>query len=261
MKAFLIAISFLTRIPYHTEDEIDDKTWQDSLVFYPFCGFIIGLFSILPFIILITLSKITCFYINDLAIIAISAFLYVVISEYMTRLLHFDGFCDCLDAFSAMNTSKERRLEIIKDPHVGSSGVAGGALLLMGKMIFLLFICFKYIYFSGNHLELIILLMLVPMLARFSIVLLASIGTYPRKSGTAFTTVGKVGVKNLLFAFITMLPIMGMNIRHWIMFVVILLSVFYWKRKSDKALGGVTGDVLGACCETAEIAMLFLILL
>ena len=261
MKAFLIAISFLTRIPYRTEDDIDDKTWQDSLIFYPFCGFIIGLLSVLPFIILILLNKTNYFYINDLAIIAISAFLYVVISEYMTRLLHFDGFCDCLDAFSAMTISKERRLEIMKDPLVGSSGVAGGALLLTGKIICLLFLSFKYIYFSGNHLELIILLMLVPMLARFSIVLLASIGKYPRKSGTAFSTVGKVGIKITLFAFVTILPIMGIDIRHWIMFVIILLSVFYWKKKSDKALGGVTGDVLGACCETAELAMLFVILL
>ncbi len=264
-KSLMLAISFLTRLPYSTDEKISDNTWKNSLVFYPFCGFIIGIIAVLPLIIGVFLRNSLLIQINDIAIIALSGFLYVVISEYMNRLLHFDGFCDCLDAFSAMTASKERRLEIMKDPLVGSSGVAGGALLLFGKVIFALLICFKAIYFDSPIIY-IYLLIAVPAIARLGIVFLAQIGTYPRKSGTAFNVVGKIGLMRVIIAFFSIaplliLPLIFLDLTIWVMFFVMIFSVVYWKRKSTEALGGVTGDVLGACVETAENAMLLVILI
>jgi len=37
--------------------------------------------------------------------------------------------------------------------------------------------------------------------------------------------------------------------------------IFYWKIKSTSKIGGVTGDVLGACCETTELAVAFAFLI
>ncbi len=44
--------------------------------------------------------------------------------------LHEDGWTDCLDAAFAP-TSRARRLEILKDPHIGAHGASGLAILLL----------------------------------------------------------------------------------------------------------------------------------
>jgi adenosylcobinamide-GDP ribazoletransferase len=59
-------------------------------------------------------------------VIAIAALLLV------TGMLHFDGFVDCCDALLG-SRSVERRLEILRDSHVGAYGVAGGASLLLAR--------------------------------------------------------------------------------------------------------------------------------
>lgn len=46
----------------------------------------------------------------------------------LTGGLHEDGFVDCVDAAFAP-VSRERRLEILKDPHVGAHGLTGAVLL------------------------------------------------------------------------------------------------------------------------------------
>lgn len=48
----------------------------------------------------------------------------------MTGGLHEDGWMDCMDAAFAP-VSRERRLAILKDPHIGAHGVTGGVLLLL----------------------------------------------------------------------------------------------------------------------------------
>ena len=44
----------------------------------------------------------------------------------LTRGLHLDGFMDCCDAFLG-GFSRERRLEILRDSHVGAFAVVGVA--------------------------------------------------------------------------------------------------------------------------------------
>ena len=50
----------------------------------------------------------------------------------LTGGLHLDGLADCCDGLLS-STSVERRLEILKDPHVGAFGVIGLVLVLMLK--------------------------------------------------------------------------------------------------------------------------------
>jgi adenosylcobinamide-GDP ribazoletransferase len=56
----------------------------------------------------------------------------LVVWVVLTGGLHLDGLADCCDGLLA-STSVERRLEIMKDPHVGAFGVIGLVLLLMLK--------------------------------------------------------------------------------------------------------------------------------
>ena len=51
----------------------------------------------------------------------------LVVWVFLTGGLHLDGLADCCDGLLA-STAVERRLEIMKDPHVGAFGVIGAGL-------------------------------------------------------------------------------------------------------------------------------------
>src|SRR5687767_7053569 len=58
--------------------------------------------------------------------------LTLVVWVVLTGGLHLDGLADCCDGLLA-STTVERRLEIMKDPHMGAFGVTGLILVLMLK--------------------------------------------------------------------------------------------------------------------------------
>ena len=97
-------------------------------------------------------------------------------------------------------------------------------------------------------------LITVPVFARFAMTFLACIGNYPRNKGTGKTVIENTTFISVFIGFITTIPLIILIKPYSIISVIILLllTVYYWKIKADKLLGGVTGDILGACCETAE---------
>ena len=63
----------------------------------------------------------------------LAAALILVAWAALTGMLHLDGWADCCDALVAP-LSRERRLEVMKDPRLGSFGGAGLILLLLVKL-------------------------------------------------------------------------------------------------------------------------------
>lgn len=262
-QGFLLALSFLTRFPVNVKYAGDTAVWKWSTAFYPLCGAVLGIFAMLPLFIAAVVAPPNI----SLRIILITPFIYVALLQWFTRMLHFDGFCDCCDAFTAMSASKERRLEIMKDCHVGSSAIGGAILLLLGKTMALYLLITANSFISNNITALILPLIAIPVFARFAIVCLAAIGTYPRKTGTGALIVGNVPFYSLFIATVTVIPVFWLIFKYFSIYTMLLcffvtaFGVFYWKIKSGHKIGGVTGDVLGACSETTEfsIAIAFLI--
>jgi adenosylcobinamide-GDP ribazoletransferase len=58
--------------------------------------------------------------------LGVAAALAVVVDLALTGLLHFDGLVDCADALLAP-MDRPRRLDVLRDPHVGAFGLAAGA--------------------------------------------------------------------------------------------------------------------------------------
>jgi adenosylcobinamide-GDP ribazoletransferase len=56
----------------------------------------------------------------------------VALCAALTGGIHLDGLCDTCDALGS-HRSRERRLEILKDPHIGAFGVLGCVLYLLGQ--------------------------------------------------------------------------------------------------------------------------------
>src|SRR4029077_9574681 len=64
----------------------------------------------------------------------LQAFLILLAWIALTGALHVDGFCDVCDGLFGGQTPEDR-LRIMKDPHLGTFGLVGGVLLLLGKFV------------------------------------------------------------------------------------------------------------------------------
>lgn len=276
IKPFLLSLSLLTRIPVRT-GAADDVEWGRSTGYFPLCGYILAVLAALPFM----LMAFFCRNVNaNYAIIAIGDFLFVAGIAWMTGMFHIDGFCDACDAFTSTAATKEGKLKIMKDPHPGAAAVAYLIFLVSGKLLMFFFVMIvaeihvteRFImFFKDNiqqHLNLfrtcmalgvLAFLSAIPVIARFAMVCLAYVGKYPREKGTGAVIIGKVPAVSIAIGTLWLLPF-GFFIPLKSLVLVLILSaavVMYWKIKADRLLGGVTGDILGACCESVELAVAF----
>jgi len=285
--SFLFALSFLTRIPCPMISP-DEKTWRRALMFFPLAGLIIGIAAVMFPVIAAALFH------EFSALVLMSSFVYALILQWLPRMLHFDGFCDACDGFSVMTESPERRLEVMKDSRSGSAAVGYGSLLLFGKCLAAFLIFSRLMIFHERTLA-VCLLLCVPVIGRFAMVGCAFRARYPREKGTGSGVVGKADDLTFLlalvfaYAIVFALILTGFSSIHINsdsayltklasaacdalkntspkMLLCFRLSggvlciagcaVMAWRAAAMKKLGGVTGDILGAVCETSELAAL-----
>ena len=267
-----LCVSLLTRVPAG-DFEPAEEDWRWVSAYFPLAGYLVGTVCALPASVLVASNV---FYEKSLrwgdgmdifSIILISSVLLTAVSAWMTRMFHLDGLSDVCDAFSALTDSPEKRLEIMKDPHPGAAAMCATTILLIVKtsFVFLLFIQHLHAFASLESLtrNLLPSVIAVSAGARFAMTLLAWIGKYPRDKGTGKKVVEKTNAASAIIAGLFLLPLAFFLSRPATaaIFATAGITAFYWKRKADKLLGGVTGDVLGACCETAECAILLFLLL
>ena len=92
-----------------------------AFAYYPLIGLVIGMILVAAhFLFRLALPNL------------VAAVIIVALWAILTGGLHLDGFTDACDALFAA-TTRERRLEILRDVHLGSFGAAGLIILLMLK--------------------------------------------------------------------------------------------------------------------------------
>lgn len=154
----------------------------------------------------------------------------------MSRGFHYDGLSDTADGFGG-GWTRERRLEIMKDSRVGSFGVlAVGVVLLV-----------QFALLSSLQDEPFVLLS-TPVWARSSQVLVAVTHDYARKEGTAGDLVRGAKGRHLLvvLACCAMLLCLLRSLPVLVGFLGAMAMGVYVGHVSQRKIGGVTGDVLGA---------------
>jgi len=235
LKAFRLALSFLTRLPVGRLGDISATDWRWFAAGFPFCGYILAAAAfVIPGILLPGPSS------KPLPNLLL-AVLSVSILAYLTRGLHLDGVADMCDAYGGGH-DKERRLAILKDPRVGSFGVVGLCLLLIAKTTAL-----AVLFASGR----VLACAAVVVASRFFLTFINTVGHYARKDGTAVHVVGKVPVGAFLLAGVCALPCLFVSGMPSVVCAMLAVALVM-KWQADNALGGVTGDILGACCEFCE---------
>ncbi|MBI5831713.1 MAG: adenosylcobinamide-GDP ribazoletransferase [Armatimonadetes bacterium] len=170
------------------------------------------------------------------------AALVVTLWAVLTGGLHLDGWSDCCDALLA-TTTRERRLEILRDPRLGAFGATGLGLLLLVKTA-------AVASLSGPS-----ALLLAPALARWVLVLVARRWPSARPGGMGDTFRAGLGAREIALASATVwvavallggLPALG----------VVFVAAGALGSFAASRLGGVTGDVYGAVVESGEAAAL-----
>ena len=180
----------------------------------------------------------------------LSAVILVVLLAGLTRAFHLDGFMDCCDALLG-GFDRERRLEILRDSHVGAFAVVGVVCLLLIKVAALMAIPMPVRFWA---------LLLFPCLSRWAMLVVLEFFPYARRQGIGISFQPQGGRWQLVFGLLVVLVASvvfagpaGLTLLLLATFVA--LGVAAW---AIRLLGGVTGDVYGAVNEVAEAAVLAL---
>jgi adenosylcobinamide-GDP ribazoletransferase len=167
----------------------------------------------------------------------------VVALLVLTGALHADGLMDTCDAAFG-HASPQRRLEIMRDPHVGSFGVVGLVCVVALKIAALDAL-------SGAVRP--FLLLLAPGIGRLCIVFVAGWFPYGRPGGSGEPL--KLGATPRAVILAAILPLAACALAGLIgllsgaVAVACALGLALWLLR---LLPGLTGDCYGALCEVAE---------
>ena len=242
IKSFFIAFSIYSKIP------VPQFAWKEedmryTLCFFPWVGAVIGLCFLLW-------NRFAGVYgIPSTARAAVGAVLPLAISGGF----HADGFMDTMDALHSYR-DRERKLEILKDSHIGAFAAIMLALYYMIDIAAI----------SEIHTQKAVsALAAVFFLARcFSGIAVMTLQP-AKKEGLLYTfasSAQKVMVKAALYFQTVLCVVLMLLVSGWYGAAAIgaaLLSFFYFKKKSYKELGGITGDTAGffvTVCEAAAAA-------
>ncbi len=238
MSRLRTAIGCLTILPFGPRGDIQDADLGGSLLWFPLVGLLIGAG-------LVGVNVLSSLVFPPLVVAACVLLSWVVI----TGALHLDGLGDLADGLYGGHT-REERLRIMKDPHVGAMAVVSIVLLLILKFALLS---------SLPSAAMNRTLLFAPCMGRYAMVLLGSTLPYARAgTGTAAPFV-KYGTKRAwLGATLMAVPASGLAFgsRGLVLFGVALLGSLLMRAIFHRALGGITGDALGAAGEVTEVLML-----
>ena len=180
----------------------------------------------------------------------IVSLLVVASFAIITGIHHTDGLADFADGLMVKGT-KEKKLAAMKDLTTGSAGIVAIVLYIVGLIIVIS-------QFTGYQLFLSILLS--EIFAKFSMVLMASIGkSASLGSNSPFVELMKNRQKLVLASIITLIPliVLGGTTGLLVFGVGVTLTLFL-VGLSAKSFGGITGDVLGATNELTRLASLLI---
>ena len=113
-----LSVSFLTILPVARGLAPDPRAISNSRAFFPLTGLLLGVL-----LVLVELGAARVFPVY------LTAGVLLAVLVAATRGLHLDGLMDVCDALFG-GASRERRLEIMKDPHVGAFGVVAAVTVL-----------------------------------------------------------------------------------------------------------------------------------
>lgn len=240
MQPLIIAFQLLTRIPLPIRVDHAPHNHGYSILFYPLVGAVIGGAMVLLGQLLAGQP------------LVLQASLLLLLWVGVTGGLHLDGLADSADAWVGGMGSRERMLEIMKDPASGPMGVTAIVLVLLLKWSALVALI---------EADALLLLVWAPLLARTQLIALFQTTPYLREGGMGAGIAENIPQR----------PGWGVQLLVWggalyfgidvVILLLYLLVAWGLRQRVVNRLGGITGDVAGAMVEKMEVLLLLLIVL
>lgn len=236
---FRLALSFLTIVPVRI-DSANESDVAASMAWFPLIGLLIG----------------TALAIEDRALAWLFSFtirsaLLVLSMAVLTGAVHLDGLADAADALGAGH-DRARALVILRDSRVGAFGALALFFALALEVISLA---------SVTGMRRLALLLLAPMLARWAMVAVSYKIDYLRSAGAGSSMLGRNGGRNLavasVIAILAMIPFFSRKVIAAYGAVLIATIILRWFYR--RWLGGITGDLIGACGEIVEVLAMMIL--
>lgn len=247
LRSLVIAFSMYSRLPM-PQFEWEEKNLRYSLCFFPLIGAVIGA-AICGLGWLFQLFQPPLLF---------RAILFTVLPVAVTGGIHMDGYCDTVDALASCQ-SRERRLEILKDPQIGAFAAIWCCLYFLLQVgVFSLLTKEAY-----QNERLLVMLGMIYVVSR-------------ALSGLAGVLIPNAKGTGSLFQFtraahkrVVIITLLGFLAAANILFIVlswktgILLCLFeaafflYYDRMARKKFGGITGDLEGWFLQCMELLLLY----
>lgn len=231
MNGLVTALGFLTRFPVPTARTYALGT---AVPWFPLVGAVLGV----------------CLAGVDLASrsalgrhVVLSSAIDVVALLFLTGGLHADGLMDTCDAVFS-HATPQRRLEIMRDPRVGSFGVVGYVSVVVLKIAAL-----DAVPDAGR----VLVLVLGPTVGRWCLLAVAAAFPYARPGGSGEPL--KQAARPWALAAAGVVPVGLAALAGWWGVTVLLAALVVslgCGRWLMRVLPGLTGDCYGAVCEVSE---------
>lgn len=244
-SGLLVAFSLYSAVPV-PQVQWEKRTMRWALSFLPLVGVLIGALEWLWYLFCTHFGAAALFYAIGAALIPL----------FVSGGIHLDGLCDTCDALCSYG-DREKRLAILKDPHVGAFGP-------MWLMAFLLAeaACFAQIYETPVLLPVVFL-----GFAEARADGARKIVTLPCAKNTGLAHIfaqnsDKKAVDTTLKIEQTALDIILLVWLYQLDFLsvayIVLLGLWYilHTRIAMRVFGGITGDLAGFCISVAELLAL-----
>ena len=228
-----IAGRFLSRLPFPDPGPTTPLDVGRSVPWYPLIGLIMGG--------LLALSGAACGSLNT----GVAASLTLMLWVWSSGALHLDGIADSADAWVGGIGSRERTLEIMKDPRSGPAAVTVIGLVLLAKWSAL-----QALIGAGTLWPLLI----APMLGRAQLPLLLLTTAYARTRGMASDQVHQLPRRDawLAVAAACSLTLLIGGLDGAVLAAAAFVLFLLGRRAMRERLGGFTGDTAGALVELTE---------
>ncbi len=245
-----IVNGFLTCFAMYTCIPMPFCSWEDDNLRYMFCffpltGVLIGLAGFLWFVLAGMLELGTVF----------KAAVYVCIPVMVSGGIHMDGFLDTADAFSSWR-SRDERLRILKDPHLGAFAVIWAAVY--------------FVLYLGEASEItsdsLPFFCMVFVLSRIMVIFGILSMPAANPEGTVAAFYQRAGKKTLLA--VNCIWLLLLSVAIWFIRPVMLtipaveaVWFFVFKKMAVDNFGGISGDLAGFFISVSELMLHIVIVL
>ena len=251
MNSFLIGLQFLTRIFIIKQSVWTEKSFGESVKYFPAVGAVLGIFYV------VIVGAINLLHLPLLT--GAVGFASMII---LTGGIHCDGLMDSADGLFS-GREREKILEIMKDSRAGSFGVVAMILVAALEVSTLIELALLSTWF------LCAAIYSAPIIARMMMVVTIGAFPYARPEGMGKAFAQFTTRRTIIFAAgETILFLLPLNFISKIFFLsaaaasaVALIVTWRFAAFAIKKIGGVTGDIYGAVTTLSKMFVLITFLL